>query len=83
MPANCGPLRVAKHYDRNPAAFQILLVTDVFIGGEQNIKSSFFRRLQQGGVTLALALVRNLRTCSTVQREKAHCEQEAVTSGVL
>src|SRR5438105_7073691 len=37
-----GPLRIAKHHDGNPAAFEVLLVLDIFFRREQDIETGFF-----------------------------------------
>jgi len=40
------PQAVAKDDDRNPATFEVLLKTDVFVGCEQQVKPSLFRDTQ-------------------------------------
>jgi hypothetical protein len=47
---NSRPLGVSKHHNSHPAAFKILLVSNILVGGEQDIESRFFRRLQQFAV---------------------------------
>jgi len=39
MAAQSGPLLIADNHERDFPAFQVLLVTDVFIGGHQNIET--------------------------------------------
>jgi hypothetical protein len=50
VPVNGWPLGVAKDHDGNPASFEILLVSDVLIGGEQDLESGFLGRFQQFAV---------------------------------
>jgi hypothetical protein len=47
VPLHGGPLRIPKNHNRKPTALEVLLVTDVFVGSEQNVKTSFFCRLEQ------------------------------------
>ena len=47
---NHRPRRIAKDDDGDPAALQILLVTDILIGREQEIEPSFLRSLQERAV---------------------------------
>ena len=39
---NCWPSRIAKDEDGDPAALQVLLVADIFVGREQEIEPGFF-----------------------------------------
>ena len=45
-----GPLGIAQHDHGNPAAFEVLLVLDIFVGSQQDIEPALFRRLQQFAV---------------------------------
>ena len=49
-PVHDGPLRIAEHDNRNPVPSQVLLVSDVFIRGEQHIEPGVLRRLEQFAV---------------------------------
>jgi len=40
------PQAVAKDDDRNPATFEVLLKTDVFVGCKQHVKPGLFRDTQ-------------------------------------
>jgi hypothetical protein len=42
-----GPLRITKYDDGDFTACEVLLVLDVFIGGQENVEPSFFSRLLQ------------------------------------
>jgi hypothetical protein len=50
MHAQYWPLRIAQHDERDCANRQILLVADIFVGGDQHIKSGVLSCLQQFAV---------------------------------
>ena len=45
--ADQAPAAVAENYDRELAALQLLLKTQVFVSGEEHVESGFFRNLQE------------------------------------
>jgi len=47
MPLQHGPLRIAKDDICNRTGSQILLITDVLVGCEKNLKTRFLRRCKQ------------------------------------
>ena len=44
------PLRIAKYHDGNSPPCQIMLVSDVFVCGEEDVEARFFSHAQQGAV---------------------------------
>jgi hypothetical protein len=50
MQSNLGPLRIAEDYQPNPSANEILLVTDVFVGAQQNVVAAIFGPLDEFAV---------------------------------
>jgi hypothetical protein len=44
------PLRIAKYHDGNSPAFEVLLVLDVLVRGQQEVEPGFFSHLQQRAV---------------------------------
>jgi len=47
-------LRIAKDHDGDSAAFEVLLVLDVFVRGQRKVEPGFFRRLQQRAIGQAI-----------------------------
>src|SRR5258708_18431877 len=42
-----GPLGISEHNDGNLTAYQVLLVTDIFVSRQEHIEPALFRRPQQ------------------------------------